>query len=186
MLASWLRRVWRHLPACLQLVAVNQTDDNFTDIEIEVRIPGEVATWTQDLAAVGVGGGAMFPTRPDVLGTPKVLPSVTISSSYGAVGSITSGAVEARRVDLAGLPVAKGAGPVTVIYSKIDLRPQQRKLLPVRRLIVDVAEGGLLDCAWSATARNASGVNTGAFMLTVAPSSLDLASKSDTSQGRHW
>ena len=61
---------------------------------------------------------------------------------------------------------------VTIDFSGLDLRPEQRLKLPPVRLLVDALEGSVLDCTWKATAGNVPRRLTGRFSLSVRPSLL--------------
>jgi hypothetical protein len=166
-------RMWRHRPLSLQLAIVNRTDSNFTDVELEVHIPGDVATWARDFEDVAYGDKPVLPTRPNVLGTPRSLFPGMPSGIYLSP-SIANLAPPAPYRG----PTyeARDSGSVTVVFSDIDLRPRQRVTLPHVRLLVDAPEDSTLDCTWKSTARSARGLVTGGFALTVASSTVDVES----------
>ncbi|MGB3438106.1 MAG: ATP-binding protein [Actinophytocola sp.] len=166
-------RMWRHWPLSLQLAVVNRTDSNFNDVELEVHIPGDVATWPRDFEDVSYGNKPVLPTRPNVLGTPRPL-FPGMAEGYYVPQSITN--LASPDPYRGPSYEARDSGSVTVVFSDIDLRPRQRAELPRVRLLIDAAEGTTLDCTWKSTARNARGLIAGGFALTVVSSTVNVES----------
>lgn len=175
----WIWRLWRHVPICLQLEAVNLSETNFSDIELSIHVPGDVSPWPDDLDDISWGDEPELPSRPAVLGTPRrTAPfGVGLSTSVldaGLMRSIGSPPTLQRGPSF----FARESGSTTIDFTDIDLRPEQRVILPKVRLLVRAAEGEVLNCSWQATARNVNRRLTGSFGLTVAASSYtadDLA-----------
>jgi hypothetical protein len=147
-------RLWRHQPIRLRVEAVNLSEANFAAIEIEVHIPGEVRSWPDQLDQSG--DAPALPHRPAVLGTPKRL-------SFGLPAGVLDATM--RRSYFQPIPntpsitagpgyTVRDTGSVTVNFHGVDLRPEQRLSLPAVPLLVDADEGTVLDCEWTATARN--------------------------------
>lgn len=172
------RFVWRlvrHRPIWLRLEAVNLTEDNFTDIELQIHIPGEVCSWPDRHVDIADGDLPALPERPAPLGTRKpsalaaladrpiikLWPPETCQAPGGLTGP--------------GFTIRDG-GSVTIDFEPFDLRPRQRHPLDEVPLSVGAVEGTALDCRWTATAGNASGQQTGNFTITVASSTLDVNS----------
>lgn len=167
-------RLWRHQPLCLQLEAVNLTEANFTEIELEIHVPGDVHSWPEELDDLHWGDEPALPERPAVLGTPK--------RKFPFLGEYPSSLIAAPVPDSYRMPsintgpsfTVRDTGSVTVDFSGIDLRPEQRLKLPPVRLLVDALEGSVLDCGWKATAGNVPRRLTGRFSITIGPSTLSF------------
>jgi hypothetical protein len=167
-------RVWRHLPICLLLEAVNLTEGNFTDIELQIHVPGDVRSWPEELDDLRRGVEPTLPDRPAVLGTPKRTFPVVLGDFNIARPVLNS--YQVPLVNSGPSFTVKDTGSVTIDFSGIDLRPEQRLKLPPVRLLVSNPEGSVLDCAWKATAGNAPRQLAGTFILTVHPSTLSFES----------
>lgn len=172
--AALLRRYrWRlrkHLGTRLCIEAVNPTEDNFTGIELEIHVPGRVQKWPDDAGTNDVDEPEL-PARPLVLGSPKP----KIPNSWPGSALMAPPRMPSELGRFAGPSyTVKNTGSVTVSLTGIDLRPKQRLRLPSVPLLVDESEGAVLDCQWTATASNVSGHRTGAFALTVGPTTLRL------------
>lgn len=172
--AAW--RVWRHRPIFLRLEAVNLTEANFADIELEIHVPGDVRSWPEALDDFRRAGETPLPDRPAALGTRK-------RRSLFDIGSVPTGLMRPpvlgdsyRTPTISRGPsfTVKDSGSVTVDFSGIDLRPAQRLKLPPVRLLVDAPEGTMLDCEWKATAGNVPRRLSGRFGLTVGASTVSF------------
>lgn len=165
-------RLWRHQPAWLRLEAVNLTADNFTDIELQIHVPGAVRRWPEELEEMAEDERPELPDRPAVLGTLK--PNSLLGLGDNSIFSAPH-YPELRQASFgpAGPSyTVRDGGSVTITFEELHLRPGQRRQLPGVPLLVDATEGTVLDCEWQATASNVSGQRTGTFTLTVGPSTL--------------
>ena len=179
-------RLWRHRPICLQLVAVNLSEANFTDIEVEVHISGDVRSWPEELDEFRRGEEHLLPEPPPVLGTPvpkSFLPdgTRTLRESLGATNIIT-GSSHTLTIPSGPSFTVRDDGSVTINFVGVDLRPEQRVPLPVVRLLVDADERTVLDCEWKATAGNVPRRLSGRFALTVGPSTLSFDDLEDDAE----
>lgn len=165
-------RLWNHQPFSLQLEILNLTDDNFTDIRIELHVPGDVHSWPEDLRTSDPRSEPGLPNRPDVLGTPRPM--------YGFGSNRLLSAVQSPRFPSTQPPTrgpgveVHDTGSVTINYSGIDLRPHENTSLSPVRLLVEAQAGTVLDCEWKATAGNARGQLTGRFAMTIGEPTLSF------------
>ena len=167
---SW--RLWRHRPACLQLEAVNLSEENFSDIELDIHVPGDVRSWPDELKDMTWGDEPSLPGRPVVLGTPQ---RKGFGIDYASILNPVAANSYTPSISRGPSLTIRDTGSVTISYSGIDLRPEQRRELQRAPLIVNVPEGTTLDCEWSATARNVPRRLSGRFCLTVGPSTISFA-----------
>lgn len=69
------RGIWdlyRHEPALLRLTLTNPADLGYTGVRLVVHIPGQVASYPEELVEVADGDRPRFPNPPKPLGTPTV------------------------------------------------------------------------------------------------------------------
>lgn len=163
-------RMWRHDTIALRFELVNRTELNFTDIEVEVHVTGDVVPWPDDLEDVTEGLEPSLPEPPAVLGTPKSNNRFDILARPNPIYA------RELRSTFRSNPgfIARETESVTIDFSGVNLRANKRHLLPPVRLLVNANEGSRLVCHWKATASNVPGEVGDSFELSVIPSTLDL------------
>ena len=132
----------------MQLVAVNQTEHNFTGVRVEVTIEGDV--W---------GYRSAEDAQPQ-MPTP---PRVWCSGPWINMPSIQS----LPSLDFWG-PHIDNSGSTSIEFPDVDIRPGGRVDLDPIHLVCDVKLAGtLLTAKWTATSSSASGIARGEFPVKV-------------------
>ncbi len=168
-------RLWRHRPICLRLEAVNLTEANFTDIELEIHVSGDVRSWPEELDDLCREDEPALPERPAALGTPKRRYRFGVEwDPSSLIRPPTLSNYRVPSINTGPNFTVRDTGSVTIDFDGIDLRPEQRLKLPPVRLLVESPEGSILDVEWKATAGNVPRRLTGSFRLTVGASTLSF------------
>lgn len=169
--ASLLRAVarWHEIDAGTSRVHVavtNATARNYTSVEVEIYIPG-------DVRAVDPEG---LPDLPDAPARPRAFGSRKPTGFGLAYGSelFMRGAVVPPR--LRSGPVIDNGGSVRVTFPPVDLRPGDTVSLDPVHLVVPGAAASAIAGTWTATATNADGRASGSLACVVAEPTLETES----------
>ena len=142
----------------------NQTDRNFSGVQLVLRIPGVVQAIDPDEKP----DPAKMPARPRIFGTPRpfVDPTERLALAYRPTLKVPTPKSLPR-------VVIDNEGTVSLTYRAIDLRPHETRSMPLTYLFVGEAAGTDLTVSWRATATNSDGVVSGEFPVNV-PAPVDL------------
>jgi hypothetical protein len=165
----YLWRLWHHAAARLSLSLANLTEHNFKAVHLRVDVEGDVQAWPEDWVDQPENEPAL-PRRPRPLGTP------TPALDYSAMNRLLTPSYPLPTIRGLGTGYSvENTGSVLITFDSLDLRPEARVSLDAVPLIVREPAGTVLNCSWTATARNVPGRLTGSFGITVSDCTLDVS-----------
>lgn len=141
----------------MELAVRNETDDNFTAVEVEVSIPGLVAAFFDPIENVEL------PKPPRRWGTSRVMtmPTSTLGLDYASLVP----RMPAMGFNRGHIDNSKSA---VITFPEVDLRPEEVWPLDPVLLVIsqDHADETIL-ATWRITTTNASGTSRGTLELQV-------------------
>ena len=140
----------------------NPTDRNYSAVEVEIYIPGEVTGVDPDEIA----------DLPDPQARPRPFGSRRMHDYGLKLGTLGMPYFPASPHFRHG-PSIDNSGSARIRYPAFDLRPRETVLLDPVHLITEVDAGMGLSSTWTATATNADGQAGGNLNVSVRESSLD-------------
>ncbi len=145
----------------LELVVRNETDDNFTAVEVLVSIPGRLAAFFDSVEVE-------MPKAPVPWGTP--------THYGGALSAIRMPSFD--RTYTPDLTFNRGhidnSGSAVITFPTVDLRPEEEWELDLVMLVMDhVHAGETIRATWKITSTSASGTSKDQLDLVVEPEAVD-------------
>ena len=139
----------------MQLILANTTERNFTAVQVEVTIDGDVWAFGSPEEAE-----PEMPARPPAWGVPagfgQMIRGFDLPTSSAALVTGMYG------------PFIDNSGSTRIEFKEIDLRPKDKIELDPIYLVVDATLAGTtLTIHWKATSTSADGVSEGEFTVTV-------------------
>lgn len=149
----------------LTLGLVNQTDRNFSQVEVELRFDAKVWAYFESRDAAPREGFPTPPRPPGLLGLSDQLATVSNIGFFDQ--SRARGSTE-------------NVNSTRILFPEVDLRPQYRRaLLPVFIVADASLSGKAVAGEWWATSTGASGVATGQFTMAVSNATMHPATLLD-------
>jgi hypothetical protein len=169
LLAESRRSAIRNNLGRIQLRLDNETDHNFKEVVVEVRVDlPDVAAYF-DLGSVR---GPRLPDRPLAWGTQTMARFLEGVTNF----SIPSGLTRLDRPVLPRRGNIDNSGSTRIRLGPTDVRPMHMHYLEPFHLLVDAKYAGqILTASWSATATDVSGVASGTLPIPVAASTYEIA-----------
>ena len=139
-------------PPSLNLVLVNETEDNFAAVRVNVAIPGEIQAHNNALHAL-----PMMPARPH-----PWCPTVGLENSGAVSGILHFDDLSAPSEQGLLRPIFNDSGSAPMEFGDIDLRPGQSvRFAPVYLTADAELAGKTLVAEWTATSTSTSGMARG-------------------------
>lgn len=142
----------------VEFVVLNDSDDNYAEVVVEVYCPGDVdGTYSRSYVTKGHG----MPDRPRRFG-PRTEDPFRLSLPSYSLQSLGGGPVSRAP----SFEIERG-GSVNLTFDPVDVRPQRAVRLPEAILLPAAGLSGVV-VEWSATSSSVSGEVRGVFELPVA------------------
>ena len=136
----------------MQLVLINDTEHNFSEVRVKVTVDADVRAYTSDLDA-----------RPQMPRPPRSWGAHRWSALHDLVPTgpvIFPGSPSGPYID--------NSGSTSIEFDDVDLRPSgQVRLRPIHLVAGAALAGETVTAAWAATSSSADGVARGEFPITI-------------------